>query len=74
VGKSYSLPKAFAGKNDIEWTRFTVSDTGVGMSREFLEHAFEPFTQESNRALAQQWQGTGLGLSIVKKTGRYDGR
>lgn len=59
--------KGLRRENDIEWTRFTVSDTGVGMSREFLEHAFEPFTQESNRALAQQWQGTGLGLSIVKK-------
>lgn len=52
---------------NVEWVRFTISDNGVGMSREFLEHAFEPFSQESNRALTQQWQGTGLGLSIVKK-------
>lgn len=51
----------------LEWVRFVVQDTGVGMSQEFLEHAFEPFVQESNRQLAQQWQGTGLGLSIVKK-------
>lgn len=58
----------------IEWVRFAVRDTGVGMSREFLEHAFEPFTQESSRALTQQWQGTGLGLSIVKKlVGLMDG-
>ncbi len=51
----------------VEWVRFSVRDNGIGMSKEFLEHAFEPFVQESNRAVAQQWQGTGLGLSIVRK-------
>lgn len=51
----------------VEWVRFIVGDTGIGMSKEFLEHAFEPFVQESNRALVEQSQGTGLGLSIVKK-------
>ena len=44
-----------------------VKDNGIGMSEEFLEHAFEPFSQEGNRTLALQWQGTGLGLAIVKK-------
>lgn len=52
---------------NVEWVRFIVRDTGVGMSQEFIEHAFEPFVQEPNRALSQQWQGTGLGLSIVRK-------
>lgn len=54
-------------EKDVEWVRFVVRDTGIGMSREFLEHAFEPFVQENNETLNQQWQGTGLGLSIVKK-------
>lgn len=54
-------------EENVEWVRFSVRDTGVGMSQEFIEHAFEPFVQEPNRALSQQWQGTGLGLSIVRK-------
>lgn len=52
---------------NVEWVRFCTRDTGVGMRQEFLEHVFEPFVQEPDRALPQQWQGTGLGLSIVKK-------
>lgn len=51
----------------VEWVRFCVRDTGVGMSPEFLEHAFESFVQDSSPKIAQQWQGTGLGLFIVKK-------
>src|SRR5574344_1185428 len=44
----------------------TVSDTGCGMSKEFLPKAFEPFTQERTAATANTG-GSGLGLSIVKK-------
>ena len=43
-----------------------VSDTGIGMSDEFLEHLFEPFAQETDHMSASE-QGTGLGLSIVKR-------
>lgn len=42
-----------------------VKDTGIGMSKEFLVHAFEPFSQEK-RSEVQKVPGTGLGLSIVK--------
>ena len=52
---------------DGEYVKFEliVSDTGIGMSEEFAEHIFEPFTQEhaENRS---SYQGTGLGMSIVK--------
>lgn len=44
---------------------FIVSDTGIGMSKEFLKHVFEPFTQEYENARSS-YQGTGLGMSIVK--------
>lgn len=44
--------------------RFTVQDTGIGMSGEFLKHIFEPFTREQ---AAAQIEGTGLGLSIAKR-------
>ena len=45
--------------------RWTISDTGVGMSQEFLKRIFEPFAQE--RADARSvYQGTGLGMTIVR--------
>jgi len=50
--------------DDNSRSLFVVSDTGCGMSREFLPHVFEPFAQEDvNNAGAN---GSGLGLSIVK--------
>ena len=44
---------------------FSVSDTGIGMSPEFLKHIYEPFAQEGNDARSK-FQGTGIGMSIVK--------
>uniref|UniRef100_A0A7C9JEE1 histidine kinase n=1 Tax=Muribaculaceae bacterium Z82 TaxID=2304548 RepID=A0A7C9JEE1_9BACT len=41
---------------------FKVADNGIGMSTEFQEHLFEPFTMEGR----SRAQGTGLGTSIVK--------
>ncbi len=46
--------------------RWTISDTGMGMSEEFLKHIFEPFAQEKQTARSE-YQGTGLGMPIVKK-------
>lgn len=47
--------------------RITVTDTGTGMSREFVKKSlFKPFSQEHNE-LTDNDTGTGLGLSIVKK-------
>lgn len=43
----------------------SISDTGIGMSKEFVEHIFEPFTQERSDARST-YQGTGLGMAIVK--------
>ena len=45
--------------------RWTISDTGIGMSPEFLKRIFEPFSQESISARTT-YQGTGLGMAIVK--------
>ena len=44
---------------------FSVSDTGIGMTPEFLKHIYEPFTQEGTDARSK-FQGTGIGMSIVK--------
>ncbi len=46
--------------------RWTASDTGIGMSAEFLAHIFDPFTQERQDARSV-YQGTGLGMAIVKR-------
>ncbi len=43
----------------------TVSDTGIGMSGEFLKQLFEPFTRENTNAV-NGTQGTGLGMAIAK--------
>ena len=42
--------------------RFTITDTGIGMSQEFQKNLFAPFAQESPETM----QGTGLGMPIAK--------
>ena len=44
---------------------FICKDTGIGMSKEYQEHIFEPFTQEFNSARSS-FGGTGLGMPITK--------
>lgn len=46
--------------------RFTVRDTGIGISRSFQEHMFEAFERERT-STESSTVGTGLGLSIVKR-------
>ena len=54
--------------------RFTVSDTGVGMSEDFMKHMFEEFSREKTSTISKQ-QGTGLGLAITKRiVDAMDGR
>ena len=44
---------------------FRVRDTGIGMSREFLKHVFDPFEREQTSTISGI-SGTGLGLAITK--------
>ena len=46
--------------------RVRVSDTGIGMSQDYLTKIFEAFTREQNTTKSKI-AGTGLGMSIVKK-------
>ncbi|GIV60817.1 MAG: hypothetical protein KatS3mg043_1906 [Rhodothermaceae bacterium] len=43
-----------------------VSDTGVGMARDYLDRLFTPFTQEEDWR-NRRFEGTGLGLALVKR-------
>ncbi len=45
---------------------FEIEDTGIGMKSEYLQHIWEPFSQEDggNRTT---YKGTGLGMSITKQ-------
>lgn len=43
---------------------FVVSDTGIGMSEEYMQHVFENFTQEE-RDTARKYGGSGLGMAIT---------
>ena len=52
------------GSGKTVWVEFTCADTGIGMSKEFQQHLFEPFTQENSSARST-YGGTGLGLSIA---------
>ncbi len=44
---------------------FVFSDTGIGMSKEFLETIFDSFTREKTSTVSGI-QGTGLGMAITK--------
>ena len=45
--------------------RFIISDTGIGMSKEFLPHIFDAFSQEDS-STTSRYGSTGLGMPITK--------
>lgn len=52
----------FNGKSTL---RFIISDTGIGMSQEFLPKLFDAFSQEDS-SRASRYGSTGLGMAITK--------
>ena len=54
--------------DDPSYARFVfrVSDTGMGMSEEYMSHIFEMFSRDQN-SYSQGIQGTGLGMAITKR-------
>ncbi len=65
-GKIYITCREIPYNENMVNIEFKCRDTGVGMSPKFVEHIFEPFTQE-NETVRSEYGGTGLGMSITKK-------
>lgn len=61
-----SIDELPCDENGYMMVRTRVSDTGIGMSQEYLTNIFEAFTREQNTTRSKI-AGTGLGMSIVKK-------
>ncbi|MBI9071099.1 MAG: transporter substrate-binding domain-containing protein [Melioribacteraceae bacterium] len=55
-----------ADKNETGKIIITVKDTGIGISKEFLPHIFEPFRQEE-QGYTRSFDGNGIGMALVKK-------
>lgn len=74
VGGKVQTSFSYLGMKDgIVTYRWTIADTGIGMSQDFLTHIFEPFAQEHSDARSV-YQGTGLGMAIVKNlVGKMNG-
>ena len=53
---------AFEGKTTL---RFTIKDTGIGMSKEYLPKIFDTFSQEDSSA-TNKYGSSGLGMAITK--------
>ncbi len=52
--------------SDREWLTVAVSDTGVGIAKEHMDHIFKPFTQVENAA-TRKIGGIGLGLAVARR-------
>jgi signal transduction histidine kinase len=59
-------------KAGAPWLRFTVADTGIGMSAEQLGRLFQDFTQ-AEESTSRRYGGTGLGLSLSRKLSQLMG-
>ncbi|CAN1536001.1 PAS domain [Flavobacteriaceae bacterium] len=66
---SVQMLKEDAEKTTIE---FTLTDTGIGIAKNKLEHIFDNFEQASTE-ISRLYGGTGLGLAIVKQLVEHQG-
>ena len=65
-GKIIYTVEELEQKDGYATYRSTVQDSGIGMSKEFLQHLFEAFERE-NSSVATGIEGSGLGLAITKR-------
>ena len=60
-----------AGRGKIKLV-FTVTDSGIGLTRAEIKRLFRPFTQ-ANAEIARRFGGSGLGLAVVKSLAKLMG-
>jgi len=53
-------------KNQYKQLTVEIEDTGIGMTEDYIEHIYEPFSQEET-GYTRSHEGSGLGLTLVKK-------
>lgn len=63
---SFNLTEVEPRKAGFATYTISVEDTGIGMSQEYIEKIYQPFSREKNSTVSKI-QGTGLGMTIVKK-------
>jgi PAS domain S-box-containing protein len=61
AGRGFSL----AESDFADFLEMSVTDSGIGISPDGMEHLFKPFSQIDS-GLARKFDGTGLGLALVK--------
>jgi CheY-like chemotaxis protein/HPt (histidine-containing phosphotransfer) domain-containing protein len=66
VGQVIVEVKVEEGSGDSRQVRFSVSDTGIGMSSEQVANLFKSFNQ-ADTSTTRKYGGTGLGLAITKQ-------
>lgn len=58
--------KIFTGKDSDENVFVEITDTGIGISEEYIPHLFDAFTQE-DQGYTRKFEGNGLGLALVRE-------